>query len=180
MEIWKDIQGYEGLYQVSNEGRVKSLRKNKILKTWKQNKYYQVVSLGANCKRLVHILVAKVFIPNPQNKPQVDHIIPLSEGGTDDASNLRWVTPHENNMNERTRKNMSDSKKGSISPMKGKLNREDISKQVAQINPTTGEILHIWKSTMDVKRNLGYDNGNISRCCNGKIKTYKGYIWIYI
>lgn len=180
MEVWKDIVGYEGLYQVSNKGRVRNTKTNRILKPWLVNEYYEVVQLGANNKKLVHRLVAEAFIPNPQNKPQVDHIKPVSKGGGNNAENLRWATPHENNMNEHTLKNMSMAKKGCTSPMKGKLNRSDISKPLDQIDKLTGEVVKSWKSTMDVKRNLGFDNGNISKCCNGKLKSYKDFVWKHL
>lgn len=197
MEVWRDIEGYKGVYQVSNEGRVRSLDRTiiqktkygnyshrtlpgKILVPWKQGNNYDVVSLGAGNKKLVHRLVAEAFIPNPDKKPQVDHIVPICNGGGNNVENLRWVTPHENNMNENTLRNMSNSKRGCTSPMKGRLNREDVSKPVHQISLVDGEVIVMWRSTQDVKRNLGYDGGNISKCCNGKMKTYKGYLWRYV
>lgn len=100
-EIWKDIENYEGLYQISNLGRVRSLprktTKGKILKTVKDyNNYgYEKVTLCKNGKRKnysVHFLVAVAFVDNPHNYPQIDHIIPVTNGGTNAASNLRWVT----------------------------------------------------------------------------------------
>lgn len=185
VEIWKDIVIKKG-YQISNFGRVKSLNyrntgKEKILKTWKTKPYnYEMVQLGKGVRNLVHRLVAEAFIPNPDNKPQVDHIIPIKNGGTNEVSNLRWVTPSENNMNELSRKNMSVAKTGSVSPTKGKLNRSGVSKKIKQIDINTGETIRVWESSMEIKRNLGFDTGNISRCCNGKMKTYKGYKWSFI
>lgn len=141
IEEWKDIEGYEGFYQISNLGRVKSLErinihsnghrhivKEKILKQSKNNKGYYMVNLkkcGENKFSTIHRLVANAFVPNPDNKPEVDHIIPISEGGTNNASNLRWCT-HKENMNnplaikkftertysDETLKKMSDAKKG--------------------------------------------------------------------
>lgn len=110
MEIWKDIPGYEGEYQVSNLGRVKSLartcRNNKgtrpirerILKPCLTKNGYSIVHLGHRGRSTrIHRLVAEVFIPNPDNLPVVDHI----NGKRDDnrVENLRWVDYKENNDN---------------------------------------------------------------------------------
>jgi len=108
-EIWKDIEDFEGKYQVSNFGRVKSL-KRKISESWKGNKaetiilnplkgdrrYLQVSlwSNGKDHKRYIHRLVAKAFIPNPENKPQVNH----KDGDkcNNAVNNLEWNTRSEN------------------------------------------------------------------------------------
>lgn len=123
--IWKDVDGFEGLYQVSNYGEVKSLRRaensnggirirnERILKQNKSNKMHCTVVLskeGKTYPKLVHRLVAIAFIPNPEDKPVVDHID--TDPNNNRVDNLRWVTVQENCMNPLTRKNNSDSKKG--------------------------------------------------------------------
>lgn len=97
MEIWKDIDGYDGYYQVSNMGNVRNAVKSKILKQQKSRNGYLTVSLTKNNKLTtyrVHRLVASAFIPNPDNKPSVNHIDcdPLNNK----AENLEWCTAQEN------------------------------------------------------------------------------------
>lgn len=162
-EIWKDIKGYEGLYQVSNLGNVKSLcnnktRKEKILKP-KQRKGYLYVGLCKNGKvkqYLVHRLVAEHFIPNPNNLPQIDHI---NTNKTDNrVENLRWVTQKENSNNP--------------------LTIDKLNKPIIQFSKD-GELIKKWNSAMDVQRELGIKQTNISNCCKGKLKSVGGYIWRY-
>ena len=100
MEIWKEIKGYEGLYEVSSEGRVNSLgRKPGIMRPGTSKGYLKVglTKDGIRSMFRVHRLVAEAFIPNPDNKPEVDHI----NGDRKDnrAENLRWMTHKENNNN---------------------------------------------------------------------------------
>lgn len=204
MEIWRYIEGYEGLYQVSNEGNVKNKHEKSISKRY--CKGYLRVHLWKNGKgkhHLIHRLVAEAFIPNEDNKPCIDHI----NGKRDDnrVENLRWCTQKENNnfelakihqsqaqkgriFTEKHKKNLSESLKHSerfqktihseeysikLSELrKGKmLNRKDLSVQVDQIDPKTGEVLASYPSAKQAARDLGVGQSNISRCCNG------GYYW---
>lgn len=107
MEIWKDIKGYEGEYQISNLGRVKTLKKQigrkeaeKIMKPSTTYQGYSRITLIKDKKPkmyAVHRLVAEAFIPNTENKPIVDHI--NGERGDNRVENLRWTTFSENSKN---------------------------------------------------------------------------------
>lgn len=195
MEIWKDIAGYEGLYQVSNEGRVKSLEKNrhlgngakwiqaeKILKPRKNTKGYLQVALwkNRNYKNLnVHRLVAEAFISNPNNYPQVNHrdenkennAVWVNEDGSIDQekSNLEWCT-NEYNHNYGTR-----NERG----CKG-LKEHNIKKRKKVCQYTIdGLLVKVWSSTCECGRN-GFCQSGVNSCCNGKHKTHKGYMWKYL
>ncbi len=96
-EVWRDIPGYKGLYQVSNFGRIKSLKRNRIIKQQVQNGGYKLIHLYSNSKRkalTVHRLVALSFISNPQNKPHINH--KDCDKSNNWLDNLEWVTPSEN------------------------------------------------------------------------------------
>lgn len=169
-EEWRDIAGYEGLYQVSNLGRVKSLNymhtgNEKIRKT-KKNKGYLQVSLWKNGKAhhtYVHRLVAETFIPNIKNLPQVNHIDENKENNRVD--NLEWCD-QKYNLNYGTRiERILEHRTG---PHK--------SKPVLCIE--TGVVYH---SAMEASRQTGASQGNINSCCNGRYgyKTAGGYHWRY-
>lgn len=142
-EVWKDIPGYEGWYQVSNIGRVKRLKKihcnhgkvnvverEHILKPTLDKKGYFVVILsnqGENRKHVkVHRLVANAFIPNDECKPQVDHINRIRTDNT--VNNLRWVTNSENQFN---------SSKTRFLNYKGKIIPLATLSELKNIQPTT-------------------------------------------
>ena len=189
-EIWKDIKGYEGIYQVSSEGRVRSLDrvedrgrniKGKILKPSINPYGYCVVGLfknGTQKKNMVHRLVAEAFIPNSDNKPEIDHIntikidntVFLNEDGSVnyDKTNLRWVTPKENSNNPLSIVNKSESKKGI------KNNRHQ---PVLQYDKD-GNFIREWDTMTEAETTLNI-NHKIHVVCQGKRKTCGGYIWKY-
>ena len=168
-EIFKDIKDLEGLYQVSNFGRVKSLgngksynSKERILKPGKSTNGYLQVNLYKNGEYkqcLVHRLVAEVFIPNTDNLPFVNH---KDEDKTNNSvENLEWCT-HEYNCNYATRNERIAKTR---------------SKPVLQFT-LDGEFIREWPSVAECERN-GFNKGKVSECCNGKRKSHKGYIWRY-
>lgn len=167
-EIWKDIQGYEGLYQVSNLGRVRGIKRNSILKPWTVRGGYLSVNLCKNNlvkKRVVHRLVAEAFIDNPENKPEINHI---SGNKLDNSiSNLEWCTREENiqhSWDEGLRENVRES-------LKTKGPRK---KNVICI--TTGII---YNSISEAERQTGVKAPRISACCRGQQHTAGGYEWEY-
>ena len=165
-EEWRDVVGYEGRYQVSSMGRVKSFKWNKerILKPSMDKDGYLLVTLcaGGKPKTLkVHRLVCEAFHENLENKSDVNH---LNEIKTDNrASNLEWCTRRDN-INH-----------GSRNERLGKA----LSKPVGQY-AQDGELIKVWPSTMEVERQAGFSNGNISQAANGKYKKAYGFIWKYI
>lgn len=173
-EVWKDINGYEGLYKISSLGRVKSLNykrtgKERILKLDIDGKGYIQVVLCKNGRgkmHRVHRLVAQAFIPNPDNLPCINH---RDECKTNNiVDNLEFCS-YKYNLTYGSR-----IKRVSEKQINGKA-----SKKVFQYT-LNGEFVAEYPSTMEVQRQLGYSQGNISLCCNGKLKTAYGYIWSYI
>ena len=167
-EVYKDMVGYEALYQVSNIGNVKSLNYNKVkymeklLKQQKGCNGYKTVILCKNktSKRFyIHRLVANAFLPNPQNLPCINH---KDECRTNNVvTNLEWCSYKYNLEYNNGRKRRAESR----------------SKQVYQYTKD-GELIAVWKSTSECGRN-GYNFGHVASCCRGEIKSHKGYIWSY-
>ena len=176
-EVWKDIEGYEGKYQVSNLGRVKSVRKQAIINPIVTKVGYERVDLWNHCQRnqqSVHRLVAKAFIPNPDNKSVVNHIDENKRNNS--AGNLEWVTESENARygTAITRRNQTE----------GYKNRHFDSETMAMINAIPilqytkdGQLVREWESASECSRQTGITISNIREVCRGNRKTAKGFIF---
>ena len=161
-EIWKDIKGYEGLYQISNFGNVKSLRNNNILKP--SNGEYKQVTLCYKGERktiAIHRLVASAFIENPFNKEQINH--KDENKHNNNVNNLEWCT-HKENMNYGTKQDKE-------SKIKTKYN-------VLQYD-LEGNLIKRWGNLREIIMNTNYKKSNIMYCCRNKYRTAYGYKWEY-
>lgn len=188
-EIWKDIPGYEGMYKCSNLGNVYSYNSNAKMKARKQNSGYFLLHLnrfGIRKAFTVHRLIASVFVPNPENKPQVNH----KNGNKEDnrASNLEWATAKENtnhafknglvkDINKSRSKNMRK-----IAIQYGEENgkrliemNKKLRKPILQLDDENN-IVKIWDSGREARR-AGF--GNINSVLTGKYKKCGGYKWKY-
>lgn len=162
-EVFKDIAGYEGLYQVSNLGRVKSLgndksRKEKILRPGIRGNGYLLVILWKNGKRknyLVHRLVSETFLDNPDNLPCVNHRDENKQNNC--VSNLEFCTYQYNNtFNDKHRKK---------------------AKKVGCYKD--GKLIKVYDAIIDVEKD-GFYQGTVVKCCKGRYKSTGGFQWKYI
>lgn len=179
LEIWKEIEGYP-LYMASNMGRVKSFRKyseGKIIKPSINSEGYLHIGLYGKTHRL-HRIIAKTFIPNPENKPEIDHI---NGDRTDNrVENLRWVTRKENLNNPITKKRQSEVKKGKKASEEAKKNmsKAQSKKPILQYD-MYGNFIKKWESARQVEKELGIDETSIGLVCKGKYRHAGFYIWKY-
>ena len=168
MEEWKDIIGYEGLYEVSTYGRVRS--KGKIINPWIQHGY-KSVGLWKNkkCKKhRVHRLVAMAFIPNPNNYPQINH--KDEDKSNNNVKNLEWCTQSYNNSyGNRCKKMLQTYNQNKTS---------NAEKEVVQ-KLLDGTIIAVYKSLSEASRITGLSIWNLSSVCNKKPhrRTLGGYKW---
>ena len=172
-EIWIDIRGYEGKYQISNLGQVKSLKnkiilKNAIISKRKGKDGYKVVNLQGKIF-YIHRLVANAFIPNKNNLPQVNHI----DGNklNNRIDNLEWVTASQN-IKHAYKVNL-------MFPHQPNNNGFKRNKIVQQIDKRSNQVLKEWASVKEAAETLNIGRTCISGCCRNKQKTAGGYIWRY-
>ena len=180
METWKSIEGHPG-YEISSYGRVKAKArqvvykdgrignfKERILKTQITKKGYERVSLSSPSKEKykssyqVHRLVAEAFVPNPENKPQVNH----KDGNklNNHYSNLEWVTNTENHEHKLE---------------KGLFPSSHAPKRVGKFD-LEGNLLETFDSLYEAAKSMNARQWEVSRVANGKRKTFKGYVWSFV
>ena len=185
-EQWRtavyDDEIYEGLYKVSNLGRILSLNyrntgRAELMTPVEDKKGYLKVNLSKNGKTkycLVHRLVAETFLENPENKPCVNHKIEGEKGKTmnmvffnkdgnidKEKTTIEWCTYEENNNYATHNERMAKTK----------------SKKVLQLS-LSGDLIREWPSTNECGRN-GFNQGVVAACCRGEKPQYKGYKWCY-
>ncbi len=171
-EIWVPIKGFEGVYEVSSFGRVRSLNyrhtgQTKVLSPGDNGWGYLQVGLCKNGKGksyLVHRLVAEAFLPNWFDYPEVNHRDENPKNNH--VSNLEWCDGRYNTnygtRNQRAAEKMTNGK---------------LSKPVLQLTKTR-ELVREWPSTQEAGRN-GFDHSHIAACCRGELKSHKGFVWKY-
>ncbi len=169
-EIWKDILGYEKMYQISNLGRIKSLKRrtinykcesDKILtnKISKSGYNYIYLSKDNNVKGYrIHRLVAQAFIPNPENKPQVNHINGIKTDNR--VENLEWCTAKENTIHAEINKLRKRTYK--------KINQYD----------KNYNFIKQWNSLKEAAKHYNKSKSSICEYCKG-IRKDKNFIWEY-
>lgn len=192
-EIWKDISGFEGYYQVSNLGNVRSvdryvrskgkpaLQKGVCMKLQVNHKGYYTVILHKESKpysKIVHRLVATAFIPNPDNLPQVNH--KDTNKKNNEVSNLEWCTNQENQDHAKahgcygafTLKQYKTVRKNLL-----EANRKR-KKSVVQMDIYCNEIKE-FASIKDAEKETGVNTSKICACCRKRRNTAGGFKWKY-
>jgi hypothetical protein len=188
-EIWKDIPGYEGLYQASNLGRIKSLNhstvqkcknnkrifhqyKGRILKGWVQNTGYLTVSLK-NKKYSVHRIIALTFLQKEKGKNIVNHI----DGNklNNNINNLEWCN-YKHNFDEALRLNLINIKYNSY---QNRIRAKKINQYDLQ-----GNFIKSYSCSVDAEKELKekgvkINSRNIRNVCNGKRNKAGNYVWKY-
>lgn len=176
VEEWMAVKGYEGYYEVSNFGNIRSVEREVLCKngtskhlnshTMSQSTHYKngyksvILTVGCEKKRvLVHRIVAQAFLPNPKNLPEINHI---DEDKTNNRlSNLEWCTHEYNNRYGTKRERLAKRRNKSVRQFKD------------------GVLIAVYESATIAAKAINGTQGGVSSCCRGDFPTYKGFIWEY-
>lgn len=176
VEIWKFINGYEDLFEISSKGKIRTLYKKHMNKYIKLPQYIystltedkdgyltKIFEYYKNNKKniKIHRLVATYFIPNPLNLPCVNHINGVKSDNR--VENLEWVSVKENNEHSYR--------------VLGRVGVGKKKKKIVQRNRLTNEVIKIWDCARDIRLELGFSAKSISCACYGRQKTAYGFIW---
>ncbi len=196
-EEWKPIKGFEGMYAIGSLGNVKSLErfvpnkhgmrrvKERILKPlhFEKKPYPSVFLHGANGKAhifAIHRLVAEYFVPNPDGKPEVNHID--GDKLNPSADNLEWVTARENSRHAWDNglcANVANAKSRPDYVAPKRKNRAGVSVAVIQCDKETRQEIAVFDSIKQAVAITGACKTGISACCNGRRKMAGGFYWRY-
>lgn len=180
-EIWKPIKGFEGRYEVSNMGRVMSLcykntNQKKVMSPSPNLQGYFNLALRKNGKLkrvLVNRLVAETFIPNPENKPQVNHINGCHQDNR--VENLEWVTAKENMQHA-----FHVLKRKANTPQLGRFGILDPASKSVRMMSKDGKELRVFGCIRDAEREMNIRSANITASCRGKRPSAGGFKWEYV
>lgn len=190
-EIWMPVKDFENIYAISNKGRLKTLQRvvnarqglvSRPEKLWNARNnnplnYYTVTLKDKMNDKLRHVsihkLVAEHFIPNPKNKPCIDHI--NTDRHDNRVENLRWVTQKENCNNPISRSKMCESQSALVAEGK----HLKTLRKVAQFD-MDGNFIKEWNSLTEAGRALGIDISLMAKCCRNTRHTCGGFRWKYV
>ena len=184
-EVWKSIEGYEGKYEISSLGRVKSLTdkngKNRelILKPRVSKNGYLYLNLWESSKgraKKIHRMVAEAFLPNPENLPVVNHLNCVKTDNR--VENLEWTT-HSGNALHASQNGRLRNQWGENNAMYGKHGKDNPCSKTLVQKTLDGAVVAIWENSVIAAEKLGVCRHSLTRCARGERKSAYGYIWEY-
>ena len=184
-EVWKSIEGYEGKYEISSLGRVKSLtdkngkKRELILKPRVSKNGYLYLNLWESSKgraKKIHRLVAEAFLPNPENLPVVNHLNCVKTDNR--VENLEWTT-HSGNALHASQNGRLRDQTGEKNHMFGRHGKDHHSSKTLIQKDLDGNIIRVWDNAVIAGETLGYYHGCLQACARGAKKTAYGYLWEY-